>query len=54
MIKETMEDGWKVVPYRSVLGISKDGLPVYTPYHSNGKAYDFCEVDICNGMIING
>ena len=49
-----MESGWKVVPYRSVMGISKDGLPIYTPYYNNGKSYDYCEVDICNGIMIDG
>lgn len=49
-----MMEAWKKVPYRSVLGLSKDGIPVYTPYHGGGKSYDYCEVDICNGMTING
>lgn len=40
--------------YRSVLGISKDGRPIYTPYHSGGTAYTSCEVDVCNGMEIDG
>jgi hypothetical protein len=40
--------------FRSVLGISKDGRPIYTPLHGNGQEYGDCEVDICNGMTING
>jgi len=40
--------------FRSVLGVSKDGRPIYTPFHGNGKDYDPCEVDICNGINING
>ena len=42
------------LPYRSVLGISKDGRPIYTPLYGNGEAYDDCEVDICNGRMIGG
>lgn len=40
--------------YRSVLGISKDGRPIYTPLYDDGKTYDDCDVDICNGMMIGG
>jgi len=25
-----------------------------TPYHNNKVAYDDCEVDVCNGMMIGG
>jgi len=49
-----MRSGWEAMPFRSVLGISKDGLPVYTPYYGGGKSYTYCEVDICNGKMING
>lgn len=41
-------------PYRSVFGISKDGRPIYTPFWDNGKLFDDCAVDICNGMEIGG
>lgn len=40
--------------YRSVLGISKDGRPIYTPLYDNGKEYSGCDVDICNGIEIDG
>ena len=40
--------------YRSVLGISKDGRPIYTPFHNNGQEYSGCDVDICNGIEIGG
>jgi len=53
-VKDTITAGFKVTPYRSTLGIAKDGRPVYTPLHSGGKSYTDCEVDICNGMIIGG
>ena len=42
------------MPYRSVFGIAKDGRPIYTPYYDNGTEYKDCEVDICNGIEIDG
>jgi hypothetical protein len=53
-VKDTITSAYKAKPYRSTLGIAKDGRPVYTPFHSNGKPYSDCEVDICNGMMIGG
>jgi hypothetical protein len=40
--------------YRSVLGLAKDGRPVYTPLYGGGFAYTDCEVDVCNGILFNG
>ena len=48
------KDAWDVKPYRAAAGISKDGRPVYSPYYDNMKSYQDCEVDICNGRMING
>jgi hypothetical protein len=42
------------LPYRTAMGISKDGRPVYTPQYDNGKEYSGCDVDICNGITIDG
>jgi hypothetical protein len=42
------------VPYRTAIGISKDGRPIYSPYYGNGKKYNDCDVDVCNGITING
>jgi hypothetical protein len=42
------------LPYRTAMGISKDGRPVYTPLYDNGKEYSGCDVDICNGLEIGG
>jgi hypothetical protein len=42
------------MPYRSVFGIVKDGRPVYTPMHGGDQVYDDCDVDVCNGVTING
>ena len=36
------------------MGIAKDGRPIYTPFYDNGKTYDSCDVDVCNGMDIGG
>jgi hypothetical protein len=47
-------DAWDVKPYRAAAGISKDGRPIYSPYHGNMKSYGDCEVDVCNGKMING
>ena len=41
-------------PYREVMGLSKDGRPIYSPLHGNGKVYSYCDVDVCNGMWIDG
>ena len=31
------------------IGIAKDGRLIYGPYNSNGKLWQPCDVDICNG-----
>lgn len=49
-----MRKGFEKMPYRSVFGLSKDGRPIYTPHYDNGKDYDDCDVDVCNGMLLNG
>jgi hypothetical protein len=36
-------------PYRAVVGLAKDGRPIFNPYYDNGKSYNDCEVDVCNG-----
>ena len=48
------EEYFNNLPDRSVLGISKDGRVIYTPYYSGGTEYDGCDLDICNGMQIDG
>ena len=40
--------------YRSALGLSKDGYPIYSPMYKGSDFYDYCDVDICNGLKING
>lgn len=55
IILGAIKDAWgRERPYRSVAGISKDGRPIYGPFYDNGKMYADCDVDVCNGAIING
>jgi len=37
-----------------VVGIARDGHLIYGPYNANGQLWQPCEVDICNGVYING
>lgn len=53
-VKTYMQFGWLGMPYRTAIGISKDGRPILSPYQNNGQAYDDCEVDVCNGLMVNG
>jgi hypothetical protein len=36
------------------VGIARDGHFIYGPYNQDGKLWTKCEVDVCNGKIING
>lgn len=36
------------------IGIAKDGFIIYGPYDANGNLWKSCDVDICNGLWING
>jgi hypothetical protein len=40
--------------FRSTYGLAKDGRPIYSPMYAGEKTYADCEVDVCNGMMING
>lgn len=53
-IVERIEEGFADMQYRSVLGISKDGRPMYSMYYDNGNEYDPCDLDVCNGLEVNG
>ena len=44
-------NGWG---YRTPIGISKDGRPMYSMFYNNEQQYDPCEVDVCNGLEIDG
>ena len=52
---EAIKNAWSNdMPYRTPIGLAKDGRPIYSPLKNNGVEYDPCDVDICNGRKING
>ena len=52
-MKTLMLDSWSKKPFRSALGISKDGYPIYTPIEAGKNFVEYCAVDICNGKKYN-
>jgi hypothetical protein len=36
------------------VGIARDGHKIYGPYDANGATWNACDVDMCNGLEING
>jgi hypothetical protein len=36
------------------VAIAKDGHIIWGPYNSNGEEWDSCDVDLCNGAVIDG
>jgi hypothetical protein len=36
--------------YGGVIGIAKDGHPIYGPYNENGELWGCIDVDYCNGF----
>ena len=53
-VKSLIRKVWQEVPFRTAIGISKDGRPILSPYKEGGRAYSDCEVDICNGVTVDG
>ena len=53
-MKEMIKDSWKDYPFRTVIGIAKDGRPILSPFKDGGKLYSDCEVDVCNGITVDG
>ena len=49
-----MQSSWSAVPYRTAIGISKDGRIIWSPYSSGSNPYAYCDVDVCNGISVNG
>jgi hypothetical protein len=37
-----------------IIGVAKDGRAIYGPYKADGTLWQPCEVDMCNGAIVNG
>jgi hypothetical protein len=48
------EDAYVDSETLTVIGISKDGHIMYGPYKSDGTLVSDCDVDVCNGAVING
>jgi hypothetical protein len=36
------------------LGIAKDGHIIWGPYNAEGELWEDCDVDVCNGAIVDG
>lgn len=36
------------------IGLAKDGNIIYGPFDKDGKEWLACNVDICNGIMMNG
>ena len=36
-----------------VIGIARDGHKILGPYNSNGKLWQPCQLDACNGISVN-
>ena len=36
------------------MGIAKDGNIIYGPFDANGNPWSTSDVDVCNGLFING
>lgn len=54
-IKGTVKSAYAAnLAYRSAYGVSKDGRPIYTPLVGNGNEIAACDLDVCNGMELNG
>ena len=37
-----------------VIGLAKDGRLIYGPYKNDGTLWQPCDLDMCNGRVING
>jgi hypothetical protein len=53
-IAHFIANSWSKKPFRTALGVSKDGRVIYSPLYNNGSAYASCDVDLCNGRLIGG
>eukprot|EP00347_Sterkiella_histriomuscorum_P014134 403362035 len=49
-LKLMSSDSKTIVP----IGLAKDGKIIYGPYNQFGQLWQSCDVDVCNGRIING
>jgi hypothetical protein len=49
-----MLDGFSDEEYLTPIGIAKDGHIIWGPYNATGSVWNTCDLDVCNGMFING
>jgi hypothetical protein len=48
-----MQTAWSAIPYRTAIGLAKDGRIIWSPYSSGSTPYAYCDVDVCNGITVN-
>ena len=48
-----MQSAWSAIPYRTAIGLAKDGRIIWSPYSSGSNPYSYCDVDVCNGVNVN-
>ena len=46
--------GSELTQKQRVIGIGKNGHPIYSPYKNDGSTWSSCDVDDCNGREIDG
>lgn len=52
-IKGYAVTAWSSKKTLTPIGISKDGHIIYGPYDASGNLWKACDVDVCNGLLIN-
>lgn len=53
-VKTYAFNAWSNKKYLTPLGIAKDGRIIWGPYDNNGNKWKACDVDVCNGLKVNG
>lgn len=49
-----MTNGWATTTdWGGMVGIAKDGHPIYGPYNASGEAWTCSERDVCNGVFFS-
>ncbi|MFN9900945.1 MAG: hypothetical protein ACK55Z_19625 [bacterium] len=48
-----MKQAWTTIPYRTAIGIAKDGRIIWSPISGGSNPYSYCDVDVCNGISVN-
>lgn len=53
-MKEWVLKGYENYKYLNPIGLAKDGHIIWGPYKDDGTIWNDCDVDMCNGAIIDG